>query len=130
MKRRSLILMSSMAALGLAGCGPPWTVVRQASPNPLIGNSRFVVMPIDFSNLRVGEKDEVGYLAEKDVESKTSWAGDKVGMNGEYFKALLAEASGMGIAIVGPNERLAAHSIGAQLLGEGDLGHLAEGVAR
>lgn len=104
MNRRQLLL-GAIIAFGATSCGPPWTVVRQATPNPLMGQKKFAVMPIDFSGLRVGEKDEPGYLAEKDAESKNSWAGDKEGMNAEYAKRLTEEASAVGISVVGGNDK-------------------------
>jgi hypothetical protein len=89
----------------LAACGPPWAVVRQANPNPMLGKKDFVVMPIDFSGLRVGEKDEAGYLAEKDAESRNNWLGDKAAMNEEFARALTGDAADRGIRVMGPDAK-------------------------
>lgn len=69
------------AAAGLAGCGPRWTVVRQASPNPMNVRSAFYVEPLSFDGMRVGEKSESGWMAEKSADTREKWAGDKAAMN-------------------------------------------------
>src|SRR5687767_6602205 len=94
-----------VAFLGLLACGPPWRVVCQAIPNPLLGQRSFVVMPIDFSTLSVGEKTEADYLADKDEGARNNWLGDKAGMNHEYSKSLTAEAGERGIVVQGPSAR-------------------------
>jgi len=95
-----MMMMLAALFLTVVGCGVPWTVVRQAAPSPLVGKTSFALNPIDFTGLRVGEKDEAGYLAEKDDDSKANWVGDKKGMNDEFAKACAAEASGMGIQVM------------------------------
>jgi hypothetical protein len=95
---RRLALFLSLLAL-LIACGPPWQVVRQATPNPLLGKRHFVLRPIDFSGLRVGEKTEQGYLAEKDEESRSNWVGDKKGMNDEFANTLMSGARDSGIQV-------------------------------
>jgi hypothetical protein len=101
--KRCSFFVSLLLLLALAGCGPPWTVVRQAVPSPLVGQKDFVVMPIDFSGLQVGVKSEAGYLAEKDQESRAKWVGDKAAMNAEFSKALVHEAADRGIKVMGPD---------------------------
>jgi hypothetical protein len=101
MQRRPLIfaLALGLGAL-LTGCGPQWQVVQQAAPNPLLSQKKFAVLPIDYTGLIVGEKSEAAYLAEKDAEQRSSFAGDKAGMNEEFAKGLMAGASEAGIAVV------------------------------
>jgi hypothetical protein len=88
-----------MLAALMMGCGPPWQIVRQATPDPFLGKKNFVVLPINFTGLRVGEKDEAGYLAEKGEDTKRSFAGDKEGINGEFVKGLQSEANDGGIQV-------------------------------
>jgi hypothetical protein len=95
---RRIILILAVAFLFI-GCGPPWQVVRQATPNPLLGVKQFSLKPIDYTGLRVGEKDEAGYLAEKDEETRGKWVGDKKGMNDEFVNKLMGEARDKGIAV-------------------------------
>jgi hypothetical protein len=83
----------------LLACGPPWQVVRQAVPNQLLGKTQFALKPIDFSGLRVGEKTEQGYLAEKDEDTRSSWVGDKRAMNDEFANKLMANARDNGIIV-------------------------------
>jgi hypothetical protein len=98
MTRRIVLLLVGIS-IALLGCGPPWQVVRQATPNPLVGVKTFALKPIDFTGLRVGEKTEQGYLAEKDEESRSNWVGDKKGMNEEFTKTLLEGSNDAGIAV-------------------------------
>ncbi|HZO12658.1 MAG TPA: hypothetical protein VFB62_05360 [Polyangiaceae bacterium] len=97
--------LMALFVIALPACGPPWSVVRQAVPNPLLGQKHFVVMPIDFSGLSVGEKSEAGYLAEKDEESRRNWLGDKAAMNEEFGRALTGEAHERGIIVMDPRGR-------------------------
>lgn len=95
---RRIFFLIAISFLFIA-CGPPWQVVRQAVPNPLLGKTQFVLKPIDFSGLRVGEKTEQGYLAEKDEETRGKWVGDKKAMNEEFANSLMAEARDNGIIV-------------------------------
>jgi hypothetical protein len=101
MKHRSMLIavLLTLAAL-VVGCGPPWQIVRQANPSPFVGQKKFAVLPVNFTGLRVGEKDEAGYLAEKDEESKGKWAGDKLGINSEFTTNLTTTAQEYGIVVV------------------------------
>ena len=92
------ILLISTALL-VAGCGPPWRVVAQAVPNPMYGATAFSVAPIDFNGLRVGEKSEAGYLAEKDQDTRDKWVGDKVAMNEEFLTSLMSRARDDGVQV-------------------------------
>lgn len=96
-QRRQFIALAAVAAAALAGCAPRWTIISQASPNGLTGARRFAVMPIDFSGLRVGEKDEAGYLSEKDARQRASWARDKEIVNARFLDGLREEAAKHGI---------------------------------
>jgi hypothetical protein len=100
MTRRLVLLVFALCTLVFAGCAPKWTVIQQASPNPFVGKAgEFSVLPIDYSELKVGEKSEDQYLAEKDEKQKASFAGDKQAVD-ERFQAELKEAaSGEGITV-------------------------------
>src|SRR5687768_14173875 len=88
--------------LAAASCGPPWQVLKQASPNPLLGKGDFVVVPLDFTGLQVGDQPEGAWMAEQDADEKQSWQGDKEGMNAEFLKALTVTAAESGIKISQP----------------------------
>ncbi len=102
MNRRSLIVVFVALALTalLTGCGPRWQVIAQAAPNPFRGQSRFAVLPIDYTNLTIGQKSEAQYLAEKEPEQRASFLEDKVGINQEFARALIEEAQSAGIVVV------------------------------
>jgi hypothetical protein len=100
MLRRTLLALAPIALLSLAGCGPKWVVLGQANPNPFIGQRAFAVQPIDFANLRVGDKEEAAWLAEKDAEQRGSWSQDKGSINAKFFDSLKTEAAEAGIQIV------------------------------
>jgi hypothetical protein len=94
-----------IAALGLlAGCAPPWTVVRQIVPNPMLGQTTFAVMPIDFTGVQVGSGSEGSYLADKDGDSRRSWADDKASMNSLFAGVMTREAREHGIQVVPPSQ--------------------------
>lgn len=100
MNRRAFLAIAVCAAPLFAGCAPPWTVLAQATPNPFVGQTKFGVVPCDYAGLTVGEKTEQGYLAEKDEETRASWAGDKQGIDDEFTKVLIERAGGSGIEVV------------------------------
>ncbi len=97
MVRRRFLGLAVLACAAVAGCGPHWIVLSQASPNVLLGARQFAVMPIDFSGLHVGEKDEAGYLAEKDEGQRVAWARDKLAVNELRRRPCGREAAKRGI---------------------------------
>ena len=80
-----------LACLGLAffsiACGPPWKVVRQASPNPMSQTSRFFLDAVSFDGLSVGGKSEQEWQAEKDSAQQASWQADKAALASEFSAA-------------------------------------------
>ncbi len=102
MKRRHFFALAAaftMAPL-LAGCGPKWIVLAQATPNPLLNQNKFGLLPVDYTGLTVGEKSETDYLASKDEETRASWAGDKAGIDNELGRVLGEKATEAGINVV------------------------------
>jgi hypothetical protein len=81
----------------VVGCGPRWVVVRQASPNPLLGARRFAVDRVHFEGLRVGGKSEAEYLAGKDEGQRASFEEDKRAFEGTFAAALTAGAQGISL---------------------------------
>jgi hypothetical protein len=108
MIRRSLLALTvALFALALIGCGPKWVVVMQAVPDPFINQSRFSVLPVDFTGLEIGAKPEAIYLAEKTAEQRESFLNDKAGVNEEFTGGLMKEARELGLDVVlatGPND--------------------------
>ncbi|GAC1352245.1 MAG: hypothetical protein NVSMB1_13210 [Polyangiales bacterium] len=97
MRRNTLFpwLLFLMMALVSIGCGHPWRIVRQASPNPMHGQTKFAVEPMHFDSMMVGGKTEATYQSGKTPEQQQGWQADKAGMNGEFFATLLGQADGL-----------------------------------
>lgn len=102
MQRRHFVVLAAALAAAplLAGCGPKWIVLSQASPNPLLNQTKFGLMPVDYAGLMVGGKSEAEYLAAKDEESRASFAGDKGGVDTEFGKVLTEKSTANGITVV------------------------------
>jgi len=99
MKRRLLMVWLIVAASTLIGCGPPWHVVRQTTPDPFIGQKQFAVAPVEYPGLRIGRKDEGEYLSGKDAKQQASFADDKAGLNEKFAAALMAKAREAGLEV-------------------------------
>lgn len=82
MRSQALFSFVGLSLISLvAGCGPNWSVVKQADPNPLNASSKFAVDKVALDNLRVGSKTEAEWMSGKDPETVQKWEGDKVGMS-------------------------------------------------
>ena len=95
----------ALAAVGLTACGRPWVVLSQGPPGALAGQRNFVVMPLDFRAVRVGDQSEVQWLGEQDSDERNDWAEDKGGMNTAFAMELMETAADEGIRVGPPSER-------------------------
>jgi hypothetical protein len=86
------VLFVGFVASGLTACGPSWTVVRQASPNPFVGNRQWAIHPMDYRELRVGGGTEARHLSDKSPEQIASWEEDKAAIDGAFRRELTSEA--------------------------------------
>jgi len=84
-----------LGAATVSGCGPAWTVVRQAQPSPFNAQSAFAVEPIAFEGLKVGDKNEADYLAEKKPEQVEAWRADLGKLNQAFADTLVKEGKGL-----------------------------------
>jgi hypothetical protein len=111
MSRRSLLALTVVLfALALIGCGPPWVVVMQTTPNSLVNAPRFSVLPIDFTGLEIGGEslftDDVDsvpesvFLSEKSPETQQSFAADKAAINENFTKLLMSRVQAAGVEVV------------------------------
>ncbi len=100
---KTLILASSLfLAVAVLGCSTPrkvWTVTQYAHPNPLAGETHFAVVPLDFTDLRVGEELEDDYIARKGEDFKRLWVEDKHAMSALFTEQLTSLAAYRGIRI-------------------------------
>jgi hypothetical protein len=96
----SVMLVLALAlSLVLAGCGPKWVVIKQASPNPMTATSMFRVEKAVFDpNFHVGNKTEQEWLADAKAEKKDNWDGDKVAMSEKFTDGFVAERDRLVIA--------------------------------
>lgn len=84
-----------LGAATVSGCGPAWTVVRQAQPSPFNAQSAFAVEPIAYEGLKVGDKNEADYLAEKKPEQVEAWRADLGKLNQAFADTLVKEGKGL-----------------------------------
>ncbi len=91
-----------VSLLASAACGPHWTVVRQAVPDPFVGKPQFTVEKVRFDGLRVGDKTETEYLSGKDDEQRRSWQTDKDAMS-EAFAVGVASGEGLSVGLPRPD---------------------------
>jgi hypothetical protein len=107
--KNALSLLLLLLTITLAGCGPKWVVVKQASPNPMTASSKFKIEKAVLDpNFHVGDKTEKEWMGPKEAETQQKWEGDKVAMSekftdgfmGEKESLLVANAAGAGIFAV------------------------------
>jgi hypothetical protein len=92
MRIHSLAIAVILAAVG---CGPSFTVIKQANPNPLVGQKSLAVEQATFEGLTIGKMSEADYVAKKTGDNpaeadkwKASHEGDKQGMVEMFNKRL------------------------------------------
>jgi hypothetical protein len=91
---KSTLLLAAAAIIAITtGCGPPWRVIKQANPNPMMGQKNFVVDNIHFENLKVGKKTVQEYLAGKEQKTQDSFQADLLDGN-KIFQGSVIERSG------------------------------------
>lgn len=100
-----LLAITAVSAASLAGigCGPPGIVVKQANPNPMVGKNEFVVEPVTYPGLMVGNKPEAVYVGEKKPEQQQSFEADKQETAKNLIEVLIADAGKKGIKIAPPS---------------------------
>jgi hypothetical protein len=96
----ALSLLSLLSLLSACG-GVPWTVVRQAAPDPFVGQGQFAVEHLHFEQTRVGDKAEADYAASKEPEQQQSWQADKDAMAAQFLAGLSSEGEGV-VSVGGP----------------------------
>jgi hypothetical protein len=86
----------AIAVLSSAACGGvPWTVMRQAAPDPFVGHGQFTVERLHFEQTRIGGKTEAEYAADKQPEEQQSWQADKDAMSEQFASGLASEGEGV-----------------------------------
>jgi hypothetical protein len=78
MKALMKVLVAAVPLFLIAGCGPPWVVIRQGNPNPITAQTQLAIDNTTFNNLMVARKSEAEYLADKKPETQQSFQNDKL----------------------------------------------------
>jgi hypothetical protein len=100
-RRHVLSTIAAVAAsLVLSGCAPQWIIHSHASPDPFKNQKDFAVLPIAFADVRIGDKSEASYLAEKPPAEAQAFYANQAALNAEYLKSLTEAARAIGIHIV------------------------------
>lgn len=92
------LLLVAVPAFLIAGCGPPWIVLRQGNPNPVTPQTQFAIDNTTFNNLMVAKKTEAEYLAEKKPETQQSFQNDKLGYIGGFMGGLQGNRGALDVA--------------------------------
>ena len=98
MRNAALFCLFFLVGALLGGCGPHWIVVKQATPNPMNASSKFFVAKVALDGLRVGNKSEEEWMAEKGAETRDSWDGDKLAMNDEFATGFVSAKDDLGMS--------------------------------
>jgi len=102
MKRQTLLLAALAALVALvAGCRPPYLIVRQAMPNPFLRAQNFSVEPIHFEGMLVGNETEESWMARKTPEQQASYQQDRQAMVDGFVERVASRSPSMNI-IAGP----------------------------
>ena len=97
--KKALALAVLLLTVVIAGCGPKWTVVKQASPNPMTASSSFKVEKAVLDpNFRIGEKTEAEWMGKKDGEAQAKWEGDKTAIYEKFVEGFMSEKENLVVA--------------------------------
>jgi hypothetical protein len=90
------------------GCGGSWTVVKQANPNPLVGQKAIGVDAVSFDTMKVGNPGtitEAEWVAKKKPDEQAKFKEDldksKSNLNGKFLKAFGDIAQRGGVTATG-----------------------------
>lgn len=92
MKRPVLLLLVT------AACGP-YSYVRQAEPNPMAGQSVFMLGSLMFNHAEVDGMPEDVWIAGQNDGWKSEWPGDQGRASGEFAGALKGKLASRGITV-------------------------------
>lgn len=102
MNRRQFSLLAVLfAALALVACAPPYTVIRQAIPNPFVAMRSYSVEPIHFESLQISNVPEAQWMAGRSPESQNSYMVDRQAMVERFVERMTRRNPGLEI-IAGP----------------------------
>ena len=81
---KTILWKAALPIFALAfGCGPSWVLVKQATPNPLVGQKNFSVDLVNFDSMLVGRPGKI---------TEAEWVAKKKPEDQPKFQADLAES--------------------------------------
>lgn len=86
------------------GCGPSWTVVKQASPNPFTENPELVEAPAELVSLGVADGSERAFLEGKDADARAAWEKAKSALVAAFARGFAERAKALGL-VTTPSKR-------------------------
>ena len=109
MKRLNAVLtLSAMTALvGMSvGCGPSWVYIKQANPNPLVGQKAFAIEPVSYEGMKIGNPGaitEQEWIQKKKPEEQPKFLEDlknsKERFNARFIEFTTSRASKSGVSV-------------------------------
>ncbi len=106
MSMRSLLLPVVVAAF--FSCGKAYQVVKPSEGNPVAGNKKFAVLPLDWSGVKVDEQTEDAFLAAADADMKKEWPADKDEAAKEFERGAMEAATGGPVELAAATDPAAA----------------------
>ena len=100
--RATFLVLLHVLLFAVAGCTPaPIQVVKQASPNPFADGAEphFVLVPIDWSELKVNDVHVEDWLAKLDEGDRESFEEEKRDAEKAFRKELVKQARKQGVRV-------------------------------
>ncbi|MDQ3032473.1 MAG: hypothetical protein M3Y87_08665 [Myxococcota bacterium] len=97
MKLRIQSLLPVIALLLLAGCGPPWRVVRESGPPSALTGAQLIGVSFDWSRAMVGGVPEALYLGGLPPDEQANYMEVHSAIESAYFSELQRHAGGVQI---------------------------------
>lgn len=92
LSRISIVVAAALLVAAAGACsGPSVSVIRQATPNPLIGIKRYALAPVTWDGLTWNKQPEAAWLARRNPEQQVSWAKDKEGVTARMLERFQVE---------------------------------------
>lgn len=97
MTTRLRVLLPTIALLLLAGCGPPWRVVRQSGPPSALAGVQLIGVSFDWSRATVGGVPEGAYLGSLPPDEQANYMEVHNTIEAAYFSELQRQSAGVQI---------------------------------